>query len=138
MSYWQTYQTRKELPITCGVYVLYKDNQVIYVGVSKDIRKRFSNHTIQDWDVCKIKATTSFGAANVIEEKLIQKLKPKYNSYLAHRTELGRRHRVTIDHGIYIRFREFCNNKGLKIKNMTNDILEQFLKAVEDTNAKQV
>lgn len=138
MTYWNTYQSRKDVPIICGIYVIYKDNKIIYIGASKNIRKRFSNHNVVDWDYCKIKPTTSFGAAHILEEKLIKRIKPSLNAYMSNRAELGNRHRVEVEHDIYVRFRDFCNAKGLKIKQMTNDILQQFLRAVEDSNAKQV
>ena len=116
----------------CGVYVMYKDNQVVYVGVSKQIRHRFSKHRIDQWDYIKVKPATSFGRATDLEKKLIEKLQPELNSRHKQRSQLSNRHRVTIDSEIYIKFKMFCFEKNLKMKDMLADLITQFLKAVDE------
>lgn len=132
MTKWQVYNQKKDLPICCGVYAIYKDENIIYVGVSNNIRKRFSKHEIKDWDYVKLKPAPTFGYAHDLEAKLIKKLKPKLNSQGADRTRLSTRHRLTIYPDTYKRFRAFCYQHNLKTKQLLNDIINGFLKAAED------
>ena len=136
MTHWNTYQTRNDVPIVCGVYVMYKDGKVVYIGASKDIRNRFSSHQIKGWDYVKIKPSTTFGTAHTLEEKLIRRLNPKFNSEGSSRVELSKRHRVKIDHDLYVEIRLLCSANGFKIKNFVNDILRNVMKGMQD--AKQV
>jgi predicted GIY-YIG superfamily endonuclease len=132
MSKWQVYKDKKELPICCGVYVMYKDDKVIYVGISKNVRQRFTKHTIKDWDYVKMKPATTYGAAHDLESKLIKKIKPQLNSQGSNRMQLSTRHRLTVQPDIYQRFRTFCYSKNLKMKETLNQILEGFLDAAEN------
>lgn len=136
MSHWNTYQNRSDVPTSCGVYVLYQNNKVVYVGASKNIRKRFSNHRVKDWDSVKIKPMITFGAAHTLEEKLISKLDPPLNALGSRRIELSTRHRVTIEHELYSKVKEFCVNNGLKITDFVNELIHNVLKGIED--AKQI
>ena len=137
MSRWQIYTDRKTLPMMCGIYVMYRDGQVIYVGVSKDVRKRFTKHSITDWEYIKVKPATSFGAAHDLEEKLIKKLHPTLNSQGSSRSMLSSRHRVTIADGTFFKFRAFFVERNLKMKDMLNEIIVQFLKGVHDAEREQ-
>jgi excinuclease UvrABC nuclease subunit len=133
MSKWQLYKNKKELPMMCGVYVMYKDAKVVYVGVSKEIRKRFSKHSVDQYEYVKVKPAISYGTATDLERKLIKRLQPELNSRHKTRSQLSGRHRVTLDSHIYKRLRVFCFEKDIKIKNMIEDLITQFLKAVEDS-----
>lgn len=137
MSRWQIYTEKKKLPMMCGVYVIYKDDQILYVGVSKDVRKRFTKHAITDWEYIKVKPATSFGAAHDLEEKLIKKLHPALNSQGSSRAMLSSRHRVTIADGTFFKFRGFCVERNLKMKNLLNEIIIGFLKGVHDAEREQ-
>lgn len=136
MTHWNTYQTRNDVPIVCGCYVMYQDGEVIYIGASKDIRKRFSSHDVKDWDYVKIKPMITFGAAHTLEEKLISRINPKYNAVGSSRAELSTRHRITIEHDLHIKIRSFCVANGFKIKDFVNDVLTNVFKGMED--AEQV
>ena len=133
MSKWQIYRDKKDLPMMCGVYVMYKKDQVVYVGVSKNIRKRFSKYNVDQWDYIKVKPATSFGRATDLESKLIKKMQPELNSRHKQRAQLSNRHRLSIDAEIYSKLRVFCFEKNLKMKDMVADLITQFLKAVEDS-----
>ena len=109
---------------------------MVYIGASKDIRKRFSSHNIKDWDYVKIKPSITFGAAHTLEEKLISRINPKFNSAGSSRIELSTRHRITIDHALHIKIRSFCSANGFKIKDFVNDVLTNVFKGFED--AKQI
>jgi len=64
-----------------GVYILYKNEEIIYVGVSNDVYNRLSQHRIRkkSWDkVAYIKETDYYNAI-LIENYLINKYKPKLN-----------------------------------------------------------
>lgn len=132
MSKWQLYKHKKELPMMCGVYAIYKDGAVVYIGVSKEIRKRFSKHSVEQWDYVKVKPAISFGMATDLESKLIKKLQPELNSRHKKRAQLSNRHRVTIDSEVYTKLRVFCFQKDIKVKHMIEDLITQFLKAVEE------
>ncbi len=134
MSKWQIYVDKKELPICCGVYVMYKNTKIIYIGISKNVRQRFTKHSIKDWDLIKMKPATTYGAAHDLEEKLIKKLKPTRNSQGSNRLQLSTRHRITINPETYQKFRTFCYGKNLRMKELLNDIINGFLKAAD--NAK--
>lgn len=136
MTHWNTYQQRNDVPAACGVYAMYKDGEIIYIGASKDIRKRFSNHTIKNWDYVKIKPMTTFGAAHTLEERLISKIHPPFNANGSRRTELGSRHRVTIDHDLYTQIRALCFGNGLKITDFINEVLSNVVQGMKD--AKQI
>ena len=136
MTHWNRYQTRNDVPLVCGVYAMYKDDRVVYIGASKEIRKRFSSHHIKEWDYVKIKPTIPFGAAHTLEEKLISRLNPEYNVMGSSRVEISTRHRITIEHALHIKIRSFCGANGFKIKDFVNDVLTNVLKGFED--AKQV
>jgi len=133
MSKWQIYREKKDLPMMCGVYVMYKNDQAVYIGVSKHIRRRFSKHSVDQWDYVKIKPAITFGMATDLERKLIKKMQPELNSRHKQRAQLSSRHRLSIDAEIYSKLRIFCFEKNLKMKDMVADLITQFLKAVEDS-----
>jgi hypothetical protein len=116
----------------CGIYIIYKDKTPIYVGISKNIRKRFSTHDIKDWDYVKVKPAATFGEAHDLETKLIKRIKPKLNSYGLSRSSLGARPRVSIAPDTYNELRKFCMNNHYKIKDFVNEILSQALKGIKD------
>jgi DNA polymerase-3 subunit epsilon len=83
-----------ELPEKTGVYKLYnEDNQLIYIGKSKNIKKRVDQH-LKNYkankngemrkDICRAEfiLTGSELIALLLESKLIKKHKPKYNRML--------------------------------------------------------
>ena len=132
MSKWQVYNDKKDVPICCGVYVMYKDGKVIYIGISKNVRQRFSKHPIKDWDYMKMKPATTYGAAHDLEAKLIKKIQPELNSQGSNRMQLSTRHRLTVQPDVYKRFRTFCYSKNIKMKELLHDILQGFLEAAEN------
>jgi predicted GIY-YIG superfamily endonuclease len=78
------------LPKIPGVYVLYRDNKVVYVGQSVNIRQRLKNHFAGSHSKhisnctkskIKIKYRVNFriGAWAMLEQRLIAKLKPEWN-----------------------------------------------------------
>lgn len=77
------------------VYVMYnKDNQVLYVGQTKNMKYRMTQHfgsQAEEWkkEVDKIKYMNCFNEVdmNIYEIYLISKLKPKYNKSFVFDTE---------------------------------------------------
>jgi|TARA_R100000995_G_scaffold84368_2_gene62820 hypothetical protein len=132
MSKWQVYNEKKDIPICCGVYVMYKDGKILYIGISKNVRQRFSKHPIKDWDYMKMKPATTYGAAHDLEAKLIKKIQPELNSQGSNRMQLSTRHRLTVQPDVYKRFRTFCYSKNIKMKELLHDILQGFLEAAEN------
>ncbi len=83
-----------ELPEKVGIYKLFdEDNQLIYIGKSKNIKKRVDQH-LKNYkankngemrkDICRAEyiLTGSELIALLLESKLIKKHKPKYNRML--------------------------------------------------------
>ena len=85
-----------------GVYVVYANENVIYVGQSSIPRIRFFHHKIYKKDgqfitswgnffdfYIKIKYPKNYGKESMIEKRLIYKLRPKFNrqnlKYLKHK-----------------------------------------------------
>ena len=75
-------------PVLDGVYFLIKNHEVIYVGQSKDIYRRISEHRTgtpkrkgppKDFDTWEYFETESDEQKEVLEYFLIQLLKPKLN-----------------------------------------------------------
>lgn len=78
-----------------GVYVIYLDGLLSYVGQSNTPRFRFRQHGLRDgiegyptpWGVfkdmyVKIKYPAKYGMEAMIEKRIIRKLKPRFNVYL--------------------------------------------------------
>lgn len=68
---------------TCGVYFLYFEKDGIYIGASKDIRRRIIAHIYSKWIYRIISIeyiiTNSKQEALKLERKLINQLKPYWN-----------------------------------------------------------
>lgn len=88
----------KSLPKVNGVYALYHNEEIVYIGESKNIRDRLTHHykqngsgllkTIaQEEDIntymseCTIKILPIKIGRSEIEEYLIHKLNPRFNNY---------------------------------------------------------
>jgi excinuclease UvrABC nuclease subunit len=86
---------------TPGVYVLYnRDGSVMYVGLSKDLRIRVSNHlkgrtntSRYDQEICNCKAFVeeSWVLRHHYEELLIKQLKPPLNIHYNKKNFRGKR-----------------------------------------------
>jgi len=61
-----------------GVYALYNETGLIYIGHSSDIITRITNHE-KEHTLAKIKLFNGLTEAKEIEEKLIRRLKPPMN-----------------------------------------------------------
>ena len=73
-----------DIPLTeyCGCYLLYNDNELVYVGVSNNIYYRVSQHLMQGKKVFnKVKAIIEYDYLKAIniENYYIDYHKPKYN-----------------------------------------------------------
>lgn len=65
-----------------GIYYLFKDGEIVYIGVSKNIRKRIKDHVRNETDfdgVCPVYIGGNMIDVKRAERFLIRKLKPKYN-----------------------------------------------------------
>jgi len=68
-----------------GLYVLYSDNEILYIGISSNIGVRILKHIERygnDLTKIKIKKYKDWELATIREKELIQKLKPKNNKYI--------------------------------------------------------
>lgn len=61
-----------------GVYALYNETGLIYIGHSSDIITRITNHE-KEHTLAKIKLFEGLTKAKEVEEKLIRRLKPPMN-----------------------------------------------------------
>lgn len=66
-----------------GIYYLFKDGEIVYIGVSKDIRKRIKDHVRNETNfdgICPVYLSDlSMTDIKIAERYLIKKLNPKYN-----------------------------------------------------------
>lgn len=64
-----------------GVYLLFKNNEIIYVGVANDIYNRLTQHRISKkmWGEVKYIEEKDYYEAIKIEDYLIDKYKPRLN-----------------------------------------------------------
>jgi excinuclease UvrABC nuclease subunit len=71
--------------ISCGLYFLVKNNEIIYIGQSTNISARLDSHTIKnhsykDYDKVFIYECLDAAERTALEEYYIEKFKPRYNS----------------------------------------------------------
>ena len=74
-------QERRRLPATSGVYlVLNCNNEVLYVGRSKNLKRRWQSHHLrhQDWTIAYLEAPIS--SLRELETELIQNFLPRLNT----------------------------------------------------------
>jgi excinuclease UvrABC nuclease subunit len=84
---WDEYYESKcvELPfkVYCGVYFLYDNNELVYIGVSQDIAVRLASHRhTKEFNQVKIIEEQDHLKALKIESYFIYKYKPKYNKFI--------------------------------------------------------
>ena len=101
MSKWQTfnlYPNKQELPIKSCVYGVYFDDDLVYIGQTKNLRNRFNEHRFRysygktiitpwqevDSDVeisIKVRFSERYGDWAMWEIRLIRKINPLFNSH---------------------------------------------------------
>ena len=76
-----------------GVYAIYLDGRLSYIGQSNTPRFRFVQHRVQHYEsyhtpwglfdelYIKIKYPSKYGKESMIEKRLIRKLEPRFNKY---------------------------------------------------------
>jgi hypothetical protein len=76
-----------------GIYVIYLDGKLSYVGQSNTPKYRFCQHKFRSYEYyetpwgkfknmyAKIKYPSKYGVEAMIEKRLIKKLKPVFNKY---------------------------------------------------------
>lgn len=103
MSRWRSYSIRPVLPRSPGVYAIYLDGRLAYIGQSVDLRNRLSEHRIRqgydhnvhtDWGTfktmqIKISFSRRYGDWAMRELRLIRRLRP-----WANRRGIGRKART--------------------------------------------
>ena len=84
----------KKVPNNSGIYIYYDQENIIYVGKAKNLKKRMSNylsinnknsktiHLIKSIKYFKFQITNTEQEALLLENKLIKKYNPKYNILL--------------------------------------------------------
>jgi hypothetical protein len=83
-----------------GCYFLYKEAELIYVGISIDINKRLKAHKRgydkKDFDLIKYIPTTDYLIAIKLESYYINKYKPKFNISSGAYIEIAKNHNYYI------------------------------------------
>ena len=100
ITYGRWYIGRKELPIYPTVYVIYLNEELVYIGQTNNLNVRINTHRISidkgiiktRWGVVgdiyiKVKCPSRFGEEAMIEKRLIERLRPKYNKRFYDRTK---------------------------------------------------
>ncbi len=80
------------LPTKAGVYKIYHDKEIIYIGKAKNLQKRIAQYAsykslknsymLQELNFVDYEITHSEASALLLESQLIKKFKPKYNILL--------------------------------------------------------
>jgi len=79
----ENYIVIDEITSLAGVYVLYNNNEIVYIGKSNNIKNRIVNHRAdKKFDKVKSILFKDSGNINLYEPYLIQKYKPMYNKDL--------------------------------------------------------
>ncbi len=90
----EIYKVAKEMPLLPGVYLMKKENKIIYIGKAKNLRNRVTSYFNREHDSEKTKELVkniekieyiicnSEVDALILENNLIKKHMPKYNIML--------------------------------------------------------
>lgn len=73
---------KSDISVTRGIYFLYRGNELVYIGKSKNIHARIASHLVEklkEFDAYKILPIGGNIALDPIEQELIRKHKPIYN-----------------------------------------------------------
>lgn len=96
MSRWKVYAWPREIPAIAGVYAIYFDGDLVYIGQSVNVRNRWCEHQIRlgyakniitPWGdipdktvvTFKVSASRRYGDWAMRELRLIRRLKPLFN-----------------------------------------------------------
>ena len=74
----ENYIVFNEAIIDCGIYLLYNDENIVYIGKSNNMKNRINQHR-KDKEFNSVKDA---GLVNLYEPYFIQKYKPLYNKDL--------------------------------------------------------
>jgi len=74
---WRKFNPKKHKNIT-GVYALYQNHTLVYIGYSTNVFTRLKKHEIS-YDLAKYKQVDDHNIAKALEEKLIKRLTPSFN-----------------------------------------------------------
>jgi len=82
-----------------GCYFLYENDEIIYIGVSINIRKRLIQHKgdRKKWDFVKYIPCTDYLEAIKIESYYINKFKPKLNIQLGAYAHIAEKHEFKVE-----------------------------------------
>ncbi len=77
----------KEIPERPGVYALYLENSLLYIGSSSNLKSRLNNHPFvrrsdsvrTDFKYLKFKVCSKYGEWLMLEARLIKRAKPPLN-----------------------------------------------------------
>ena len=111
-----------------GVYALYDNSGLIYIGHSTNLFSRFKNHE-KGFTYAKYKITLDLDTAQQSERKLIARLKPTQNKIFVpmHDTET-KRFNCEIDMDVYQALKIKSSIRDIPVSLIVNDILEKKLK----------
>lgn len=81
---WETYTKGEKIKPISGIYAMYDaNNELIYIGQSKNVRERIYKHPKRaKLAYLKVRATDTIDERTKLEIRLIQRLKPKLNKQL--------------------------------------------------------
>tara|TARA_R100000315_G_C5233460_1_gene144535 strand:- start:466 stop:870 length:405 start_codon:yes stop_codon:yes gene_type:complete len=74
---WRKFNPKIKVNFT-GIYALYLDHKLIYIGYSTSVPSRLKKHEIS-YDLAKYKKIDDHNQAKALEEKLIRRLTPSFN-----------------------------------------------------------
>ncbi len=74
---WRKFNPKKRGNFT-GIYALYQDHNLVYIGYTTNVYSRLRKHEIS-YDLAKYKQVDDHNIAKALEEKLIKRLTPSFN-----------------------------------------------------------
>ncbi|MFN3692306.1 MAG: GIY-YIG nuclease family protein, partial [Fervidobacterium sp.] len=123
------YSAIDNIPHKSGVYIFKKNNEFIYIGKAKDLKKRLTAHLkakegkstliVQEADNIEIIILENEKEALILEANMIFQYKPKYNAMLKD-TQVYPYIRISNDEIPYVEIVRNRNNKGFFYGPFTN------------------
>ena len=129
---WYTYGSLNEESLghkkMTGVYALYDESGLIYIGHSTRIFDRIKTHE-KEHKYAKFKICVSLEKAQAIEKRLIQRLKPRLNKeYIKTFDTKTKRFNSEIDIDVYNALKIKAAIKDMPVSRLVNDALRSKLK----------
>jgi len=85
----------KTNPQNCGVYWLMRNNKIVYIGFSENLKKRIRTHSSYNpnnkkhWNKCEYAIIGNSDLSRAIETAMIMRFKPEYNNPVTYKSHIN-------------------------------------------------